>query len=285
MVDMARKGRSRNTSSTNEQRELLRSSAVQHASVEPSQDNEVQETQGTCSETQPSNTQGLSAAKKKGRGKAKGGKGRGMLIEIYKGSIVTKEAARNIGVLFKQEIKGAGQRYANRPENVPDPAIWIAMVDEWLKPEWQDQSKRNQANREKSTIVHTTGSVPMAKYQKDEENLDVNDWDIYKEVIAPSHGRVLGLGGGVKAKDVYYASTNQNCNKRRCVELEENHGHLKEELNDVKGQLSTLQQQVQMLINNNPQNSANCARQSPNADNVASCSDAYLSDNVVEEPN
>ncbi|KAL6273228.1 hypothetical protein ACE6H2_023920 [Prunus campanulata] len=37
-----------------------------------------------------------------------------------------------------------------------------------------------------------------------------------------------------------------------------------------------------MLINNNPQNSANCARQSPNADNVASCSDAYLSDNVVE---
>ncbi|CAL9012895.1 unnamed protein product [Prunus brigantina] len=204
---------------------------------------------------------------------------------------------------------------------------------QWLM---NDQSKRNKSNREKSTIVHTTGSVPMAKYQKDEfdrtgiepspidcfkkfhiskgkngegenwpsekakelyekmenkkadveqENLDVNDWDIYREVIAPSHGRVLGLGGGVKAKDAYYSSTNQNCNKRRCVELEENHEHLKEELNDVKGQLSTLQQQVQMLINNNPQNSAHSARQSPNADNVGSCSDAYLSDDVVEEPN
>ncbi|CAL8175809.1 unnamed protein product [Prunus armeniaca] len=276
--------------------------------TQPSHDNEVQETQETCSETQPSNTQG--------RGKAKGGKGKGMLIEIYKGRPIF------------QKYKSTGQRYANRPENVPDPSIWIAMVDEWLKPEWQDQSKRNKSNREKSTIVHTTGSVPMAKYQKDEldrtgiepspidcfkkfhiskgkngegenwpsekakelyekmenkkaaveqENLDVNDWDIYREVIAPSHGSVLGLGGGVKAKDAYYSSTNQNCNKRRCVELEENHEHLKEELNDVKGQLSTLQQRVQMLINNNPQNSAHSARQSPNADNVGSCSDAYLS--------
>ncbi|KAL6292966.1 hypothetical protein ACE6H2_001108 [Prunus campanulata] len=134
-------------------------------------------------------------------------------------------------------------------------------------------------------IISLQEKMENKKAAVEQENLDVNDWDIYKEVIAPSHGRVLGLGGGVKAKDVYYASTNQNCNKRRCVELEENHGHLKEELNDVKGQLSTLQQQVQMLINNNPQNSANCARQSPNADNVASCSDAYLSDNVVEEPN
>ncbi|KAH0981144.1 hypothetical protein GBA52_008321 [Prunus armeniaca] len=56
--------------------------------------------------------------------------------------IVTKEAARNIGVHFKQEIKGA----------------------------W-DQSKRNKSNLEKSTIVHTTGSVPTAKYQKDENNV------------------------------------------------------------------------------------------------------------------
>ncbi|CAL9013077.1 unnamed protein product, partial [Prunus brigantina] len=84
------------------------------ASVEPS--NEVQETQETCFETQPSNTQGLSAGKKKGRGKAKGGKGKGMLIEIYKGSIVTKEAARNIGVLFKQEIKGAWVKFSDYPE-------------------------------------------------------------------------------------------------------------------------------------------------------------------------
>ncbi|CAL8117665.1 unnamed protein product [Prunus armeniaca] len=151
---MARKGRSRNTSSTNEQRELLRSSAVRHASVELSHDNEVQETQETCSETQPSNTQGLSARKKKkkGRWKAKGGKGKGMLIEIYKGCIVTKEAARNIGVHFKQEIKGA----------------------------W-DQSKRNKSNLEKSTIVHTTGSVPTAKYQKMSYDCEVGDCTRYHD--------------------------------------------------------------------------------------------------------
>ncbi|CAL2239296.1 unnamed protein product [Prunus armeniaca] len=110
MVAMARKGRSRNTSSTNEHRELLRSSVVQvqYASIEPSHDNEVQETQETCSKTQPSNTQG--------RGKAKGGKGKGMLIEIYNRSIVTKEAARNIGVLFKQEIKGAWVKFSDYPK-------------------------------------------------------------------------------------------------------------------------------------------------------------------------
>ncbi|ONI21386.1 hypothetical protein PRUPE_2G062800 [Prunus persica] len=51
--------------------------------------------------------------KKKGRWKAKGGKGKGMLIEIYKGCIVTKEAARNIGVLFKQEIKGAWVKFSD----------------------------------------------------------------------------------------------------------------------------------------------------------------------------
>ncbi|CAL9018708.1 unnamed protein product, partial [Prunus brigantina] len=39
-----------------------------------------------------------------------------MLIEIYKGSIVTKEAARNIGVLFKQEIKGAWVKFSDYPE-------------------------------------------------------------------------------------------------------------------------------------------------------------------------
>ncbi|KAI5317457.1 hypothetical protein L3X38_037164 [Prunus dulcis] len=116
-------------------------------------------------------------------------------------------------------------------------------------------------------------------------NWERENWPTTCAVKSGSHGRVLGLGGGVKAKDAYYSSTNQNCNKRRCLELEENHGHLKEELNDVKGQLSTLQQQVQMLINNNPQNSAHSARQSPNVDNVGSYSNAYLTDDVMEEPN
>ncbi|CAL9000389.1 unnamed protein product, partial [Prunus brigantina] len=37
-----------------------------------------------------------------------------------------------------------------------------------------------------------------------EEENEVNDWDIYKEVIGrPSHFRTLGLGGGYSTKDVY----------------------------------------------------------------------------------
>ncbi|KAI5317343.1 hypothetical protein L3X38_037050 [Prunus dulcis] len=112
--------------------------------------------------------------------------------------------------------------------------------------------------RAKSRIVHTTGSVPMKKYTKEEldrtgiepspidcfkkfhvskpknggeeswpsekakelfgkmenkmvaateEENQVDDWDIYKEVIGgPSHGRILGLDGGYSTKDVQSAS-------------------------------------------------------------------------------
>ncbi|CAL8169037.1 unnamed protein product [Prunus armeniaca] len=47
---------------------------------------------------------------------------------------------------------------------------------------------------------------------KDENEVD--DWDIYKEVIGgPSHGHILGLGGGYSTKDVYPLD-DQGCNKR-----------------------------------------------------------------------
>ncbi|KAK3184784.1 hypothetical protein Dsin_032070 [Dipteronia sinensis] len=40
-----------------------------------------------------------------------------------------------------------------------------------------------------------------------EEGSKVNEWDIYRETVGePSHGRILGLGVGVKAKDVYGSS-------------------------------------------------------------------------------
>lgn len=61
----------------------------------------------------------------------------------------------------------AAARYANNPSFL-NPTIWIQMVDKWLKDEWQKESKKNAINRGKSTIVHTTDSVLMEKYMKEE---------------------------------------------------------------------------------------------------------------------
>ncbi|XP_061993046.1 uncharacterized protein LOC133710920 isoform X2 [Rosa rugosa] len=63
--------------------------------------------------------------------------------------------------------KTAAARYANTPSYLK-PEIWTPIVDEWLKETWQEKSERNAINRDKSTMVHTTGSVPMAKYIKEE---------------------------------------------------------------------------------------------------------------------
>ncbi|XP_050372550.1 uncharacterized protein LOC126790376 isoform X2 [Argentina anserina] len=59
--------------------------------------------------------------------------------------------------------KTAAARYANNPSYVP-PHNWTLMVDDWLKPTWQEMSDQNKLNRDKLNLVHTTGSVPMAKY-------------------------------------------------------------------------------------------------------------------------
>jgi len=42
----------------------------------------------------------------------------------------------------------------------------------------------------------------------------INEWEIHRNVTGePSHGRVLGLGTGVKEKDVYGSSSSQTCSK------------------------------------------------------------------------
>ncbi|KAL6276674.1 hypothetical protein ACE6H2_020275 [Prunus campanulata] len=114
-----------------------------------------------------------------------------------------------------KKYKTTDDRYTHCPLGISQD-VWSKLVDHWLQPTWQDKSKRNKSNRAKSTIVHTTGSVPMEKYRKDEDKMEnkkvvatedkneVDDWDIYKEVIGgPSHGRILGLGDGYSTKDVY----------------------------------------------------------------------------------
>ena len=48
----------------------------------------------------------------------------------------------------------------------------------------------------------------------------VNEWEIYHDVTGePSHGRVLGLGTGIKGKNVYGSGSSQTCSKR-CKEIQ-----------------------------------------------------------------
>ncbi|KAL5818440.1 hypothetical protein ACOSQ4_022282 [Xanthoceras sorbifolium] len=43
------------------------------------------------------------------------------------------------------------------------------MINIWLSTEWQDKSTRNESNHGSNAIVvHTSGSIPMAKYRKEE---------------------------------------------------------------------------------------------------------------------
>ncbi|VVA38703.1 PREDICTED: LOC110750613 [Prunus dulcis] len=73
--------------------------------------------------------------------------------------------------VFKK-YKTTGDRYTHCPLGISQD-VWSKLVDHWLQPTWQDKSKRNKSNRSKSTIVHTTGSVPMEKYRKDEVKISI----------------------------------------------------------------------------------------------------------------
>ncbi|KAK1572485.1 hypothetical protein Q3G72_033332 [Acer saccharum] len=55
-----------------------------------------------------------------------------------------------------------------------------------------------------------------------EEGSEVNVWDIYRETVGePSHGRILGLGVGIKAKDVYGSSSEGSYKRARVDKTEE----------------------------------------------------------------
>ncbi|ONH94515.1 hypothetical protein PRUPE_7G020400 [Prunus persica] len=58
------------------------------------------------------------------------------------------------------------------------------------------------------SIISLTEKMKNKKATATEEENEVNGWDIYKEVIGgPSHGRILGLGGGFSTKDVYHSDS------------------------------------------------------------------------------
>ena len=83
-----------------------------------------------------------------------------------------------------------------------------------------------------------------------EEQNEVNNWVIYKEVIGgPSHGRLVGVGAGFSTKDAY-PSNSQSCNKHMCLEHEESHEKLKDQVNTLTDKLNSLQELVERQMSN-----------------------------------
>ncbi|KAL5787229.1 hypothetical protein ACOSP7_004178 [Xanthoceras sorbifolium] len=148
---------------------------------------------------------------------------------------------------------------AHCPDKIPPP-VWNEMVRKWMKKGWQDKSKRNKDNSKAVDMYHTTGSIPMAKYKSEEmektgkepspierfkkfhvRKHSIEVWthekakqlyvcitlQIYKTVNfletirKPSHGHILGLGVGVKAKDVYGSSSDESSKRARIDKQEE----------------------------------------------------------------
>ncbi|KAL6225023.1 hypothetical protein ACLB2K_003877 [Fragaria x ananassa] len=66
-----------------------------------------------------------------------------------------------------EKYKTAASRYSHCAKGI-NSDVWPDLVQAWLNPEWQKVSVRNKNNRDQSTIVHTAGSVPIAKWSKEE---------------------------------------------------------------------------------------------------------------------
>ncbi|CAL1381747.1 unnamed protein product [Linum trigynum] len=59
------------------------------------------------------------------------------------------------------------ERLNNPPTEIPA-HIWRDMVNKWSDPNWKSTSDKNKANREKSELTATGGSIPMAKFRLDQ---------------------------------------------------------------------------------------------------------------------
>ncbi|BBN69469.1 hypothetical protein Prudu_958S000200 [Prunus dulcis] len=282
---VARKGKSQDRASGTVHPQSSRLSLDRHISNESSHDNEMQETSRARKRKNQNRASDITHPQfnywnKKGRGKAKGKDGNGTPILIRRGRIITTGAMRTIGVLFYQAIDGAWPTFRTFPSTQMDllikvketsrigrnPQLCIPQLDRTgIEPSPIDCFKTFHVSKAKNGGEESWPSekakelfekMENKKVSATEDENEVDDWDIYKEVIGgPSHGHILGLGGGYSTKDVY-PSDDQDCNKRICLEREEEHEKLKEEVKDLKSVLYELK----------------------DLDNVESCSDAHLED-------
>ncbi|KAM5548404.1 hypothetical protein ABKV19_000030 [Rosa sericea] len=97
-----------------------------------------------------------------------------------------------------------------------------------------------------------------------EEELD--DWDIYKEVVGGSkYCKTRGLGGGMEPpEDVCGSSSSQTCNKRACLERDKEFGLVKQQVETLTDVVANLKQALQTLMANSSSHSQ-FARESPSS--------------------
>ncbi|CAL1411108.1 unnamed protein product [Linum trigynum] len=69
--------------------------------------------------------------------------------------------------IFKK-YKDMNQRINHPPPQI-SPSTWREMVQKWTNPNWVEMSDKNKGNREKSELVATGGSAPLAKYRHEED--------------------------------------------------------------------------------------------------------------------
>ncbi|KAL5823227.1 hypothetical protein ACOSQ4_021127 [Xanthoceras sorbifolium] len=161
-----------------------------------------------------------------------------------------EELKATINSIFKKyPTKEA--RKAHPPDNVPV-KVWEQMVDKWMDEDWQCLK-----------MHHTAGSVPNTKYKyeqvktigiepspieyfkifhmsktKDGEKEWASEYAEALHVLVgkASHGRVLGIGLGIKANDVY-GCCKGSCKRARVdknEELELKIKNMEEELQQYK---------------------------------------------------
>ncbi|KAL5789567.1 hypothetical protein ACOSQ2_004455 [Xanthoceras sorbifolium] len=171
--------------------------------------------------------------------------------------------------VFRKYIS-AEYRMAHCPYKIPPP-VWNEMVRKWMKKEWQDNSKA-------VDMYHTTGSIPMAKYKSEEMEKTGKEpspiecfkkfhvrkhstkvWthkkakqlyvcitlqicktvNFLETVGKPSHGHILGLGVGVKAKDIYGSSSDESSKRARVDKQEELELNIKRLISSMISNLDT----------------------------------------------
>ncbi|TXG64426.1 hypothetical protein EZV62_011420 [Acer yangbiense] len=125
--------------------------------------------------------------------------------------------------IFKK-YESLKDRIAHPPNNV-SPVVWKQMVDKWMGAKWQDKSKKNANNQSCVQMHHATGSVSFAKYKYEQ---------VYIYTFGEaSHGRLVGLGRGMKPEDVF--GTGGSCKRARVgAALEVKIKSMKEELQQFK---------------------------------------------------
>ncbi|KAL5754411.1 hypothetical protein ACOSP7_022631 [Xanthoceras sorbifolium] len=114
--------------------------------------------------------------------------------------------------VFKKYVS-VENRITHCPDNIPPP-VWKEMVGKWMK-----KDKRNKDNNKAVDIpIECFKNFHVRKHSTEVwTHKKAKQLYIYMETIGkPLHGHILGLGVGVKAKDVYGSSSDESS---KCAQL------------------------------------------------------------------